>query len=202
MIYRKPQASLAKNGLTKDERRFIVNLALAYTECQDGSSKFLSAAGVICPKRPAKFRKAFRRFTRKGVINMTKLANYDPFRSLLVWPKWMDDFDESSHQRGLKIRETSKDIVIQAVVAGVPADDVNVHIDDGVLTIKAEAKEEKEKKDEYRSSSYQYYYTAALSGGQWNKAEAEVKHGVLKIKVPKTAAAQPRKITVKAKDKS
>jgi hypothetical protein len=36
---------------------------------------------------------------------------------------------------------------------------------DGILTIKAEKKEEEKKKGEYRSASYQYY-TTALSGGQ------------------------------------
>jgi len=114
----------------------------------------------------------------------------------------MDDLDDSfTSQRGLKVHETDKDIVAEAVIAGVPAKDVQVDIEDGVLTIKAEKSEEEKKKGTYKASSYQYYYTVALSGGQWDKADAEVEDGVIKIIIPKTEAARPRKISVKAKAK-
>ncbi len=126
------------------------------------------------------------------------LVKYDPFRSFLSWPRVWDDIEETT-QRGLKINETETDLVVNAVVAGVPKENVEIEIEDGIMTIKAEAKEEQEEKDEYRSSSYQYYYTAALSGGQWDKAEADIKDGIVTIKIPKTEAARPRKITVKAK---
>jgi HSP20 family protein len=131
---------------------------------------------------------------------MTRLTRYDPFKSWLAWPKWMDDFDDIHTQRGLKIRETNKNIVVEAVVAGVPTDEVDVDIEDGVITIKAEKKEEEKKKDEYRSTSYQYYYTCALSGGQWNKAKATVKHGVLTLTIPKAEAAKKQKVKVKTSE--
>ena len=131
---------------------------------------------------------------------MTDLIKRDPLRGLFAWPRWLDEFDDTSYtQRGLKIYETDKDIVAEAVVAGVPANDIEVHIDDGVLTIKASKVEEEKKTDEYRASSYQYYYTAALTGGQWDKASAVVEDGVITVFVPKTKAARPQKITVKAK---
>lgn len=136
------------------------------------------------------------------VINMTKLVRHDPFRQWFTWPRWMDDF-ESAHaeRRGLKIRETDKAIVVEAVVAGIPSDDVEVHIEDGVLTVKAQKSEEKKGKDEYSASSYSYYYTAALSGGAWDKTVADVEDGVLTITIPKAAAAKKRKISVKTKAK-
>lgn len=123
-----------------------------------------------------------------------QLIRFDPIRSLLD-----DSFNAPTLQRGLKIRETENKIVVEAVVAGVPKKDVEIEIEDGVLTIKAEVKEESETKNEYKSSSYEYYYTTALSGGQWDKAEADVVDGVVKIEIPKTEAARPRKITVKTK---
>lgn len=132
---------------------------------------------------------------------MADVVKRDPFRALFSWPRLMDDFDDLSfsNQRGLKVHETEKNIVVEAVVAGVPASDVDVHIDDGVLTIKAEKSEESKKKDSYTSSSFQYYYTCALTGGQWDKADAEVENGVMVVKIPKTQAARPRKISVKSK---
>lgn len=132
---------------------------------------------------------------------MTDIVKRDPFKSLFTFPRWIDDFDFSPSQRGLKIHEDEKDIIVEAVVAGIPSKDVEVHIEDGVLTIKAEKSEDKKEEDGYTSSSYQYYYTAALSGGQWDKAEAEVEDGILTLNIPKTEAARPRKITVRAKDK-
>lgn len=130
---------------------------------------------------------------------MVSIVKRDPITSLFSWPRWIEDWEENySSQRGLKIRETDKDILVEAVVAGVPAENVDVTIEDGVLTIKAEAKAEEEGKEEYKSSTYQYYYTAALSGGEWDKTSAEVKHGVVKLTIPKAEAARPHKITVKA----
>lgn len=114
----------------------------------------------------------------------------------------MEDFESAyAERRGLKIHETDKSIVVEAVIAGVPSDNVDVHIEDGVLTIKAEKSDEGKGKNSYKSTSYQYYYTAALSGGQWDKAEADVEDGVLKITIPKAATAKKRKISVKAKAK-
>ncbi|MCX7928479.1 MAG: Hsp20/alpha crystallin family protein [Patescibacteria group bacterium] len=132
---------------------------------------------------------------------MTSLVHKNLFKSLFPSAGWMDDFDilATSSQRGLKVRETEKEIVLEAVVAGVPAKNVEVNIEDGVVTIKAERNEEKKEKNEYIASSYQYYYTTALSGGQWEKAEAEIENGIVTITIPKTESARPQKIVVKEK---
>ena len=123
-----------------------------------------------------------------------QLVRFDPFKSLLDDDNW-----PTMRQNGLKIHETDTDIIAQAVVAGIPAENVEANIVDGVLTIKAEEKEEDKSKDEFKSSSYQYYYTAALSGGDWQKAEAEVKHGILTVTIPKAEEAKPKKIEIKTK---
>lgn len=136
---------------------------------------------------------------------MTDLVRRDPFRGLFAWPRWLDEFDDTfptlTSQKGLRIHEDEKNIYVEAVVAGVPADNVDVDIEDGVVTIRAEKKEEKKSKDEQRKAFYQYYYTCALSGGQWNKASAEVEDGVLTLSIPKTEASRPKKVSVKAKKK-
>lgn len=133
---------------------------------------------------------------------MVNLVKQDPLRSLFAWPRWIDEFDFSNQsQRGLKVYENDKDIIVEAVIAGVPSDQVEVHIEDGVVTIKAEKSQEEKKKDEVRSSSFSYYYTIALSGGQWDKTEAEVEDGVLTLTIPKMASARPQKVKVKAKSK-
>lgn len=132
---------------------------------------------------------------------MGDIIKRDPLRNIFAWPRWMEEFDDSSAQRGLKLREDDKNIYVEAVVAGVPSDQVDVEIEDGVVTIKAESKTEENGKNEYRASSYRYYYTCALSGGKWDKANADVKHGVVTITVPKEEAVRPRKISVKTSEK-
>lgn len=124
---------------------------------------------------------------------MSSLVRQDPFRTLFSFPRW-EDFDDST-QRGFKVYETEDNIIAEAVVAGVAAKDVEIHIEDGVITIKAEKAEE----EKNQLSSYKYYYTAALAGGQWDKADAEVEHGIVKVIIPKQPAARPQKITVKEK---
>ncbi len=135
------------------------------------------------------------------MIFMTDLIRRDPFLGRWVMPSWMSDLDDilpQSMRRGLRVKETESDIIVEAVVAGVPEKEVEVHIEDGVLTIKAQKKVEEERE----SYEYSYYYNTALSGGQWDKAEAEVEHGVVTIIIPKAEAAKPRQVTVKTKTKS
>lgn len=136
---------------------------------------------------------------------MADLVRRDPFFGRFMMPSWLNDIDEmipATMRRGLKIRETDKDIVIEAVVAGVPAKDVAVHIEDGVVTIKAERTYEEKGDEEYKSSSYQYYYNFVVSGGRWDKAESELEDGVLTVTIPKTEAARPRQVEVKTKAKA
>lgn len=134
------------------------------------------------------------------------LVRYKPARGLWGYPRWMDELDDDfgnlpsfSHNKGLNIHETDNSIVVEAVVAGVPKRNVDVEIENGILTIKAESKEEEKTKKEYKSSSYQYYYTTALSGGAWDKTEAKVDDGVVIVTIPKAESSKPRKISVNTK---
>jgi HSP20 family protein len=157
------------------------------------------------PSRTVPLNGVFLSIQQKGGENMTNIVKRDPFRGLFAMPRWMEDFDDvfpsASGQRGLRVHEDDKNLVVEAVVAGIPAKEVDIEIEDGVLTVKAEKKEEEKGKGEYKTASYRYYYTCALSGGQWDKAEADVKDGIVTVTIPKTEAARPRKISVKAKGK-
>lgn len=126
----------------------------------------------------------------------SSLARRDPLRSLFSFPRWIEDFEDFSSQRGLRIRETDSDIIAEAVVAGVAKDDIDVNIEDGVLTIKAETRKSEEVDGGEKSSYYQYYYTAALSGGKWDKASAKIKEGIIRITIPKAEEVKPRKLSV------
>ena len=56
-------------------------------------------------------------------------------------PRWVEEFEDFSSQRGLRIHETDSDIIAEAVVAGVAKDDIDVNIEDGVLLLKQKPKQ-------------------------------------------------------------
>jgi HSP20 family molecular chaperone IbpA len=132
---------------------------------------------------------------KKGGDQVMAIVKFDPAKSWFSFPSW-NDFDDT-FQRGLKVRETDKDILIEAVVAGIPSENIEINIEDGILTIKAEKKDEKKE----QSSFYSYYYTTALSGGEWDKAVADIENGVVIVRIPKEEKAKARKITIRAKAK-
>ncbi len=100
------------------------------------------------------------------------------------------------------VKETDKAIEIEAELPGVEEKDVQVTLEDKVLTIKGEKKAEKEetKKDYYSCErSYgsflrSFELPANVDAG---KVDATFSKGVLKVTVPKVVAAQPKKIEVK-----
>ncbi len=125
-------------------------------------------------------------------------------RPSLTWPWFLEDWElpETIEQQNMDIYETEDNIVIEAPVPGIDKDDIDVTIEEGVIRIKAEKeeKEEEEEGKEYHAkrAKRSYYYQASLpSRGEWDNAEAEVKEGLVTVKVPKAEEVKPKKIEVK-----
>ena len=136
----------------------------------------------------------------------------DPFRISPRWTwqlpsLWEDEELWPETREGLTVYETDNEVVVKANVAGVPADKVDVSLEGGVVTIKAEyeetEEEKKKKKVVYRQArKARYLYTASLPCPvKTDKAEATVEDGVITISVPKAETAKPKKIKVKTKSK-
>ena len=99
------------------------------------------------------------------------------------------------------IKEEDGRFVLKADIPGVEAKDIDVTMDDGVLTIKGERRHESEEDaNGYKrvERSYGSFYrrfslpdTANAEG-----ITAQGKDGVLEVSIPKQEKAQPRKITV------
>lgn len=99
------------------------------------------------------------------------------------------------------IKEEDGRFVLKADIPGVEAKDIDVTMDDGVLTIKGERRHESEEDaNGYKrvERSYGSFYrrfslpdTANAEG-----ISAQGKDGVLEVSIPKQEKAQPRKITV------
>lgn len=104
----------------------------------------------------------------------------------------------------MNIYQTEKEIVVEADVPGMKEDDIDIEVSEGVLTIKGERKEENEDKNKeyfHREVSYGSFQRAVTlpTDIQADKAEATVKHGQLKVVLPKIAPEQVKVHKVKAK---
>lgn len=97
----------------------------------------------------------------------------------------------------IDVKETEKGLEVSAELPGVDEKDIALEIDDDVLTIKGEKKQEKEEKDEKSG-----YHLMERSYGSFARSirlpyavkadsvTAEFSKGVLKVHCPKPAEAQ------------
>ena len=98
------------------------------------------------------------------------------------------------------IFETDQDVTVIAEMPGVRPGNIEVTLEDDVLTIKG-GKETEEHANarillqEYESGSYQRRFTVAETIDQ-NKIKASLNNGLLKVILPKTEPAKTRKIEV------
>lgn len=102
----------------------------------------------------------------------------------------------------MDVEETDKEYLIKADVPAIPKEDVKVHIEDGVLTVEGERKQEKEEKGKKfhrieRSYGKFVRRMALPSDVDQQQVAAEVKDGLLQVRLPKKAAATPRAVDVK-----
>lgn len=125
----------------------------------------------------------FNRYNRGAEVNTGKT-------SVAEWTPLVD------------IYEADGKFLVRAELAGVDKDDVNVSIDENLLTIKGkkqfvEAKEgEKWKRVETQYGEFSRSFTLP-DNIDADKVSAAYKDGVLELSVPKTEPAKPKLIDVK-----
>lgn len=107
-------------------------------------------------------------------------------------------------QLAIDVYQTDDDIVIKSAIAGVSPEDINISIDNDMVTIKGERKSGGEVKDD--DFYYQECYWGAFSRSVIlpvdvivDKAQADLKNGILTIALPKAKKSKATKIEVKAK---
>jgi HSP20 family protein len=101
----------------------------------------------------------------------------------------------------VQMTETDGSIEITAELPGVGKEDVGVDLENNVLTIHGEKKEEKEEKEKERYLYERYYGSFQRSFAlptpvDENKVVANFKNGVLKVHLEKTAEAKGKKIPI------
>jgi len=140
---------------------------------------------------------------------MTAIKRYDPFSELddmfkgfwLRPVRWDMDMPQQLQMK-LDVKSGDTAYTVSAELPGVKKDDIKVDIDGNRVTISAEVKKEsEEKKGEEVIRSERYY--GALSrtftlDADVDEAKADAKYadGVLKLTLPKKAAASRKRLAV------
>jgi HSP20 family protein len=103
----------------------------------------------------------------------------------------------------MDVSETKDAVVVKAEVPGMESKDIQLSLQDQLLTLKGEKKEEREDKDEH-------YYRMERSYGAFvrtvrlpatvdgSKVTATFKNGLLKVNLPKSTTAKGTTIPIKA----
>jgi HSP20 family protein len=110
---------------------------------------------------------------------------------------------EYEGQLAIDVFQTDEEIIIKSTIAGVRPEDIDVTIDNDMVTIRGERKQgEKIKKENY---FYQECYWGAFSRSvilpcdiETDKISAELKNGVLTVRLPKVDKSRVKKISVQA----
>jgi HSP20 family protein len=93
----------------------------------------------------------------------------------------------------VEISDNDKEIKVTAEVPGMEEKDIEVLLDDGVLTLRGEKRSETEDKDRQFSERYYGRFERRIPLGydiEEDRIDARFRNGVLSVTLPKTAKAQ------------
>ena len=151
---------------------------------------------------------------------------WSPFEIMRQFEREMDDFTRSFDSRFgfprrwrehgayhvptvrqpmLDIEDTGKNIEVHAEIPGIPKENIDIKVTENSLEISAKSQQEKEEKGRdyyHRERSFHSFYRniPLPTEVEQNKANAELKDGILNIIVPKrvpTTAEKTHKVKIK-----
>ena len=141
------------------------------------------------------------------------MQRWDPFRELQEMDETMNRLWRGFGSRianreaedwniALDVVRKPEEIVAKASLPGVKPEDIDVTIEDNVLTLKAQRSSEYENKDDtaylIRERSYGSYYRALRlpESVDTEKVKSDYEHGVLTVTLPKMEEKKPKQIKV------
>ncbi len=121
-----------------------------------------------------------------------------------VFDRYFGDFDHSAGWPAVDVREDDDNYLVEVELPGLSEKDVEVKVENGVLTIASRKDESREEKDEGYIWKERRHYSFSRSFSlpdnvDGEKITANFKNGLLDVAVPKAPAAKPKLIEVKSK---
>lgn len=113
-----------------------------------------------------------------------------------------NDMESNEGQLTIDVYQTDNDIVIKSTIAGVKPEDLDVSINNDMLTIRGERKNDEQVMEE--NYYYQECYWGSFSRSVIlpidvvaDKIEASMKNGILTVRMPKAESNKSKKIQVR-----
>lgn len=132
-----------------------------------------------------------------------KIVRYNPFWNQALSQFWDEDnWPEPTMTDGLDVCEKDNKIIVSAAMPGIPEENIEITLEDGVLHISGrweETEEEKKKKKVvYKSQMIKSfdYRTVMPRPVDTTNIKASLKNGILNIEANIAPEAQPKKIKV------
>ena len=99
------------------------------------------------------------------------------------------------------IYDKNGDLMVEAELPGVAKEDIDVRVENGVLTLRGERKQEEEVKEEdfYRLERAYGSFSRSFnlpSNVDAERIDATFKDGVLKLRVPRIEEAKPKQVNI------
>ncbi len=128
----------------------------------------------------------------------------NPYRQITRRNVWEAMNEKNSNEPKVifpvDIRMAEAEYLIEAFLPGVSPEDVDVEIENNIVTIKGEIKIERNENDRYllkeRPSGIFQRSIELPDDIDANQVDAELKNGVLTLRLAKTEMAKPRKIKI------
>ena len=131
--------------------------------------------------------------------------------SLVPWSPLLDTFDSlekglSNFLPAMDVYEENDNVIVEATLAGIRPEDVDVNVHDDVLTLEGrrEVSSEIEEKNYYRKEVRSGSFNRSVilpAAVQADKAEANFENGLLKILLPKQTEAKSKNIKININNK-
>jgi HSP20 family protein len=113
-----------------------------------------------------------------------------------LWRGWLGPMDRDFGSMRLwdfGVTENDKEVVVRAEMPGFEEKEVNIEINNDVLTIKAEKEDSGAGEEEYHS----FFRSMTLPAGtNADNAKANYRNGVLELHIPRVEGAKPKRIKV------
>jgi len=129
--------------------------------------------------------------------------------SLIPWTPFLDTFESlekglSNFMPAIDIYEEKDNIVVEATLAGIKPDDVEINVHEDVLTIEGrrESTSEIEEKNYYRKEVRAGSFNRSVllpASVQSDSAKATFENGLLRIVLPKEERAKKQSIKIDVK---
>ena len=155
---------------------------------------------------------------------MTTLVRWNPARDMVQVQRDMDRLvnrffgddsskwtnnDSGAKPLALDVYSNEDSYFVEAALPGFKPEAVDISVEDGVLTLKAENKREAESEAESEGNGYTYLIRERFHGSYQRSfslpkdvnveaVEAKFKNGVLTVTLPKAEVSKPKRIEVKA----